>query len=241
VDQIDEVIMGNVVSAGVGQAPARQAALHGGIPDDVPAVTKGASKANVLAGDSRSLSSGATANDSTATTNPPPKAGAVSAQTGGAATTTPAAAPPAVETPRYAPPPGYVPPPAPPATETPKAVDTTRNTETPAQTPAQNSAQTPAQTPAQTQAQSPAETQAPQYTARPTPVDNASGATTPPSTRQHTPSREAREWHGRGRQADYYGPGWSDYGWDYRRPRFRTPHWSTRRILAALHRYGFFW
>ncbi len=39
VDQIDEVIMGNVVSAGVGQAPARQAALHGGIPDDVPAVT----------------------------------------------------------------------------------------------------------------------------------------------------------------------------------------------------------
>ena len=39
VDQIDEVIMGNVVSAGVGQAPARQAALHGGVPDDVPAVT----------------------------------------------------------------------------------------------------------------------------------------------------------------------------------------------------------
>ncbi len=39
VDQIDEVIMGNVVSAGVGQAPARQAALHGGIPDAVPAVT----------------------------------------------------------------------------------------------------------------------------------------------------------------------------------------------------------
>jgi acetyl-CoA C-acetyltransferase len=39
VDQIDEVIMGNVVSAGVGQAPARQAALHGGIPDDVPSVT----------------------------------------------------------------------------------------------------------------------------------------------------------------------------------------------------------
>src|SRR5258708_33585060 len=39
VDQIDEVIMGNVVSAGVGQAPARQAALHGGIPDDVTAVT----------------------------------------------------------------------------------------------------------------------------------------------------------------------------------------------------------
>jgi acetyl-CoA C-acetyltransferase len=39
VDQIDEVIMGNVVTAGEGQAPARQAALHAGIPDDVPAVT----------------------------------------------------------------------------------------------------------------------------------------------------------------------------------------------------------
>ena len=39
VGQIDEVIMGNVVSAGIGQAPARQAGLHGGIPDDVPAVT----------------------------------------------------------------------------------------------------------------------------------------------------------------------------------------------------------
>ncbi|WIG61867.1 MAG: thiolase family protein [Ktedonobacterales bacterium] len=39
VEQIDEVIMGNVVTAGEGQAPARQAALHGGIPDDVPAVT----------------------------------------------------------------------------------------------------------------------------------------------------------------------------------------------------------
>lgn len=39
VEQIDEVIMGNVVAAGEGQAPARQAALHGGIPEDVPAVT----------------------------------------------------------------------------------------------------------------------------------------------------------------------------------------------------------
>ena len=36
---IDEVIMGNVVSAGVGQAPARQAAIHAGLPDDIPAVT----------------------------------------------------------------------------------------------------------------------------------------------------------------------------------------------------------
>jgi acetyl-CoA C-acetyltransferase len=39
VEQLDEVIMGNVVTAGVGQAPARQAALQGGVPDDVPAVT----------------------------------------------------------------------------------------------------------------------------------------------------------------------------------------------------------
>jgi len=37
--EIDEVIMGNVVTAGLGQAPARQAALAGGIPDSVPAVT----------------------------------------------------------------------------------------------------------------------------------------------------------------------------------------------------------
>lgn len=36
---IDEVIMGNVVSAGVGQAPARQAALHAGLPDNIPAFT----------------------------------------------------------------------------------------------------------------------------------------------------------------------------------------------------------
>jgi len=38
-EQIDEVIMGNVVSAGLGQNPARQAALFGGIPDTVPAMT----------------------------------------------------------------------------------------------------------------------------------------------------------------------------------------------------------
>ena len=37
--QIDEVLMGNVVQAGVGQAPARQAAIHGGVPDTVPATT----------------------------------------------------------------------------------------------------------------------------------------------------------------------------------------------------------
>jgi acetyl-CoA C-acetyltransferase len=37
--EVDEVILGNVVAAGEGQAPARQAALHGGIPADIPAVT----------------------------------------------------------------------------------------------------------------------------------------------------------------------------------------------------------
>ncbi|HDJ22670.1 MAG TPA: acetyl-CoA C-acyltransferase, partial [Candidatus Aminicenantes bacterium] len=31
-DDVDEVIMGNVVSAGIGQAPAKQAAVKGGIP-----------------------------------------------------------------------------------------------------------------------------------------------------------------------------------------------------------------
>jgi acetyl-CoA C-acetyltransferase len=36
---VDECIMGNVVSAGLGQAPARQAALGGGLPDDVAALT----------------------------------------------------------------------------------------------------------------------------------------------------------------------------------------------------------
>lgn len=36
---VDEVIMGQVVQAGAGQAPARQAAIHGGLPVQVPAVT----------------------------------------------------------------------------------------------------------------------------------------------------------------------------------------------------------
>jgi acetyl-CoA C-acetyltransferase len=36
---VEEAIMGNVVSAGVGQAPARQAALRGGLPDQVAALT----------------------------------------------------------------------------------------------------------------------------------------------------------------------------------------------------------
>ena len=39
VERIDEVLMGNVVQAGAGQAPARQAALKGGVPGDVSAVT----------------------------------------------------------------------------------------------------------------------------------------------------------------------------------------------------------
>ncbi len=38
-DQVDEVIMGNVISAGLGQAPARQAALGAGLPDGVGALT----------------------------------------------------------------------------------------------------------------------------------------------------------------------------------------------------------
>src|SRR4051812_14109576 len=38
-DDINEVIMGNVVQGGVGQAPARQAALKAGIPASVSALT----------------------------------------------------------------------------------------------------------------------------------------------------------------------------------------------------------
>lgn len=38
-DQVSEVIMGNVLTAGVGQAPARQAALGAGLPDSVPCLT----------------------------------------------------------------------------------------------------------------------------------------------------------------------------------------------------------
>jgi len=36
---IDEVILGNVLTAGTGQAPARQAALRGGLPSSVAALT----------------------------------------------------------------------------------------------------------------------------------------------------------------------------------------------------------
>jgi acetyl-CoA C-acetyltransferase len=38
-EQIDDCIMGNVVSAGLGQSPARQAAIYGGLPPEVSAVT----------------------------------------------------------------------------------------------------------------------------------------------------------------------------------------------------------
>ncbi len=38
-EQVGEVFMGNVLSAGIGQAPARQAAIFGGVPHSVPATT----------------------------------------------------------------------------------------------------------------------------------------------------------------------------------------------------------
>ncbi|MBD0833604.1 acetyl-CoA C-acyltransferase [Aestuariibaculum sediminum] len=38
-NMVDEVLMGNVVQAGTGQAPARQAAIYAGIPDTVPCTT----------------------------------------------------------------------------------------------------------------------------------------------------------------------------------------------------------
>ena len=38
-DLVDEVFMGNVVQSGVGQAPARQAALFAGLPNTVPCTT----------------------------------------------------------------------------------------------------------------------------------------------------------------------------------------------------------
>jgi acetyl-CoA C-acetyltransferase len=38
-DEIDEVIMGQVLMGAAGQAPARQAAIHGGLPVSVPAMT----------------------------------------------------------------------------------------------------------------------------------------------------------------------------------------------------------
>jgi acetyl-CoA C-acetyltransferase len=38
-DEVDEMIMGCVLPAGIGQAPARQAAIHGGLPKSVRALT----------------------------------------------------------------------------------------------------------------------------------------------------------------------------------------------------------
>ncbi|MCG6942763.1 MAG: acetyl-CoA C-acetyltransferase [Thiohalocapsa sp.] len=38
-EQIDEVILGQVLTAGVGQNPARQTTLHAGLPHEVPAMT----------------------------------------------------------------------------------------------------------------------------------------------------------------------------------------------------------
>ncbi|TXC90650.1 acetyl-CoA C-acetyltransferase [Metabacillus litoralis] len=38
-DQVDEVIMGNVLQAGLGQNPARQSAIHAGLPEHVSAFT----------------------------------------------------------------------------------------------------------------------------------------------------------------------------------------------------------
>jgi acetyl-CoA C-acetyltransferase len=38
-DAVEEVFLGNVLSAGIGQAPARQAAIYSGIPNTVPATT----------------------------------------------------------------------------------------------------------------------------------------------------------------------------------------------------------
>lgn len=51
-EQLDEVIFGNVIQAGLGQNTARQAELKAGIPDDVPAITVNrvcASSASALA------------------------------------------------------------------------------------------------------------------------------------------------------------------------------------------------
>ncbi|NDD91754.1 acetyl-CoA C-acetyltransferase, partial [bacterium] len=38
-DQVSEVILGNVLQAGIGQAPARQASIFAGLPKSVPALT----------------------------------------------------------------------------------------------------------------------------------------------------------------------------------------------------------
>src|ERR1700758_5560625 len=38
-DHVDEVIMGHVLQGGAGQAPARQAAIHAGLPGTIPSLT----------------------------------------------------------------------------------------------------------------------------------------------------------------------------------------------------------
>ena len=38
-DQIDEVILGQVLTAGAGQNPARQASIEAGLPETVPCMT----------------------------------------------------------------------------------------------------------------------------------------------------------------------------------------------------------
>ena len=40
-ENVDEIILGNVLTAGIGQAPARQAAIYGGLPNSVCATTIG--------------------------------------------------------------------------------------------------------------------------------------------------------------------------------------------------------
>ena len=40
-EKVGEVIMGEVLTAGVGQAPARQAAIYAGIPSSTPCLTIG--------------------------------------------------------------------------------------------------------------------------------------------------------------------------------------------------------
>ena len=39
-EKVEEVIMGQVVQAGSGQGPARQAAIHGGIPPQAAAIRR---------------------------------------------------------------------------------------------------------------------------------------------------------------------------------------------------------
>lgn len=62
-DAVDEVLMGNVLSAGLGQAPARQAALAAGLPQSVPCTTVSkvcgsGMKAVMLAHDALALGNG---------------------------------------------------------------------------------------------------------------------------------------------------------------------------------------